>query len=218
MQKINEQKMMQVIGSQSNQQGNHNQQSNELNSKTEWVVNKLFEALKIIFPAHGLAFNDSAAVEQTKVSWLKAFLTAKLTEQEIRRGVEKMRLSGRPFFPSSGQFIEACKPSAEDLGVPGELEAYKLAVDLCHAPSQLHRLPPVVYDALKSMTAYKLKTMTENTAQKEFSKHYQNSIKKLAAGVQLSEAPKLLPKQEHEPVSEDARLERIKRLKAMLNG
>ena len=82
-------KMMQAIGSQSNQQGNHNQQSNELNSKTEWVVNKLFEALKIIFPAHGLAFNDLAAVEQTKVSWLKAFLTAKLTEQEIRRGVEK---------------------------------------------------------------------------------------------------------------------------------
>lgn len=215
MQKINEQKMMQVIGSQSNQ---HSQQNHDLNAKTELVINRLFDALKIIFPAHGLAFNDSAAVEQTKVSWLKAFLTAKLTEQEIRRGVEKMRLSGRPFFPSSGQFIEACKPSAEDLGVPSEIEAYNLAADLCHAPSQLHRLPPVVYDALKSMTAYKLKTMQESTAQKEFSKHYQNSIKKLAAGVRLSEAPKLLPKKEHEPVSEDARLERIKRLKAMLNG
>ena len=215
MQKINEQKMMQVIGSQSNQ---HSQQNHDLNAKTELVINMLFDALKIIFPAHGLAFNDSAAVEQTKVSWLKAFLTAKLTEQEIRRGVEKMRLSGRPFFPSSGQFIEACKPSAEDLGVPSDLEAYKMAAHLCHAPSQLHRLPPVVYDALKSMTAYKLKTMQESTAQKEFAKHYQNSIKKLAAGVRLSEAPKLLPKKEHEPVSEDARLERIKRLKAMLKG
>ncbi len=93
------------------------------------LVSRVFSALKAIFPAWKQAFETQDDYENAKRVWLSALRKARITEEELKRGLAKASRSTNPFLPSVGMFIEWCKDEDyHELGLPTEsemLERYK---------------------------------------------------------------------------------------------
>jgi len=67
------------------------------------IVNRIFKALKLIFPAWRQAIRSDQELEQVKTMWLKTLIDEKITTQEqISRGLKGARNHDSAFFPSIG--------------------------------------------------------------------------------------------------------------------
>ncbi|MBP4031340.1 replication protein P [Aeromonas sp. PrichA-15] len=92
------------------------------------VMAKLFEQLKIIFPAWHTAWPNEEQQQRARMEWLKAFGENGITTREqLGRGMTKARAHNSPFLPSVGTFIAWCKVSATDLCLPDDDEAARMA-------------------------------------------------------------------------------------------
>lgn len=74
------------------------------------IINRIFKALKLIFPAWRQAIESDNELDQIKKMWLKTLIDEKITTQEqISLGLKGARNHDSPFFPSIGQFIKWTK-------------------------------------------------------------------------------------------------------------
>jgi len=74
------------------------------------IINRIFRALKLIFPAWKQAISSDKELNEIKQMWLQALIDENITTQEqIERGLRAAKLHGAPFFPSIGQFIKWTK-------------------------------------------------------------------------------------------------------------
>ena len=85
-------------------------------------VDRLFERLKLTFPAWRQAFSSDEEFNEAKRLWLEALVRNNvLTAEQFKQGIAKAEQMESPFLPSVGQFIGWCKgaenglPTAENL-------------------------------------------------------------------------------------------------------
>lgn len=91
----------------------------EPTDRDKLVVNWLFDQLSAIFPAWRSAYDGDDGVRAAKRQWLYALVDAGVTSREqIDHGLRKARRHGKPFLPSTGEFIAWCRPDADELGMP----------------------------------------------------------------------------------------------------
>lgn len=103
------------------------------------IINRIFNKLKLIFPAWRQNFKTEKDYLDTKALWLETLIEEKITTQEqIELGLKGAKNHNSPFFPSIGQFIhwtkkekprineQAYQPYIHKLGVhtQAELEEY----------------------------------------------------------------------------------------------
>lgn len=70
------------------------------------IINQIFRALKLIFPAWRQNFKTENEYLDTKALWLETLIEEKITTQEqIELGLKGAKNHDSPFFPSIGQFI-----------------------------------------------------------------------------------------------------------------
>jgi len=74
------------------------------------IINRIFRALKLIFPAWRQNFKTEKEFLDTKALWLETLIDERITTQEqIELGLKGAKNHDSPFFPSIGQFIKWSK-------------------------------------------------------------------------------------------------------------
>jgi len=79
----------------------------EMELESADIINRIFRALKLIFPAWRQNFKKEKDYLDTKALWLETLIEEKITTQEqIELGLRGAKNHDSPFFPSIGQFIK----------------------------------------------------------------------------------------------------------------
>lgn len=158
------------------------------------VVNALFAELKAIHPAWRSAWPNVEAENNAKRSWTKAFTSAGMCSiKQIRYGIERCRANGNPFMPSVGEFLNWCRPTPENMGLPSVERAYLQACAASHPAADSSRLHPAVWHAACETGLYLLARQPESKSRPAFERAYALTIEMIIRGEPLREIPKALP-------------------------
>lgn len=158
------------------------------------VVNALFAELKAIHPAWRSAWPNVEAENNAKRSWTKAFTSAGMCSiEQIRYGIERCRANGNPFMPSVGEFLNWCRPTPENMGLPSVARAYLQACGASHPSADSSRLHPAVWHAACEAGLYLLARQPESKSRPVFERAYALTIEMIIRGEPLREIPKALP-------------------------
>lgn len=158
------------------------------------VVNALFTELKAIHPAWRAAWASDEMENTAKRSWTKAFTAAGMCSiEQIRYGIDRCRASGSPFMPSVGQFLDWCRPSPENMGLPSVDRAYLQACAASHPAADTSALHPAVWHAACEAGLYMLARQPESKSRPVFERAYAITVRLIIEGEPLREIPKGLP-------------------------
>jgi hypothetical protein len=164
----------------------------KFNEQSYNVVNLLFSQLAAIFPAFSKAWPTKTEFEAAKLNWLLALVENNVnTMTKLQIGLKKARALGKPWIPSIGEFIEWCKPTLKDYGLPEPFEAFKEACKNAYDfkyncnPSWSHQ---AVYDAASRTGLLELEKK-----QNEFMIYYERACQTVFDGGTLKDLPKLIP-------------------------
>lgn len=113
-----------------------------------------------------------------------------MTADHFNRGYKKMIESGMEWPPDAMEFRRLCKPSAEDLGLMPELEAYQQAI----AHRRADRAPEVVFTMQAMGGSFDFGQKKSNEAEKQFLNWYSKTIEHVLNGGKL---PKPVLEVEH---------------------
>lgn len=156
-----------------------------LSEQTAYDINDIFKSLKAIFPTFKLTFPDDEALRIGKKVWVKTLLEGKITSHEqIRIGMKKARASG-DFMPSAGKFVDWCRVTAEDMGLPSREAAFREAIGNLGIFITAKWSHPAVLEAVKNTTCYTLKNSTEKNARVEFYRNYAVMVERVRRGENL---------------------------------
>lgn len=157
-------------------------QAKQLDPGTTEVVNALFKELQAIFPAWKQAWPDDDALKAAKRSWIKSFVAAGInTLEQIRFGIQKCRVLGKDFAPSSGTFIKLCQPTPEEMGIPPLTKALAEALENFHPSRSGSRTwsHPAIRHAALQCEVHNLGYMDPDRAEKVFARAYDITIRML---------------------------------------
>lgn len=155
--------------------------------KTAMVVNELFAELCGMSPAYKQALADPEVLKYAKRNWMLGLQEAGIRDSaQIKLGLKRCRHKKHAFMPSVGQFIEWCKPTPEDLGLPSPEDAYKIALLMNrefdgYRPSS-EAIALVVRDAIAAIGSERFRHMTESEARSAFFNAYPMSADLYAQG------------------------------------
>ncbi|AUO22506.1 replication protein P [Pseudomonas sp. NC02] len=97
----------------------------KVDKQTADIVNTVFDKLQGIFPAWRQAWTDDKALYNAKREWIAGFIQGGInSDAQLAFGFQQARKSSSPFLPNVGQFVAWCKPTAEDMGLPHEADAW----------------------------------------------------------------------------------------------
>ena len=104
----------------------NNAKNNE--DETRTIINKLFIQLKALLPCYHTSWPSQEEYIAAKRLWLDTFIEMKIDKWEtIQHGLKKLRNSGTKYVPSVMEFINLCKRTPQELGIPSLEEAYNEA-------------------------------------------------------------------------------------------
>lgn len=105
--------------------------------------------------------------------WARDLENEGLTADDINRGLRESRLEEWP--PTVGEFINSCRPSAEELGIPEARVAYLAA---CRGiwPH------PIVYHVAGQVGRYEMRTRSEATTWPAFQAAYKRAAEDVRRG------------------------------------
>lgn len=133
--------------------------------------------LKAIAPAWKQALsNDDDWAGYRREIVIALFENGITSLESVERGLKKARANCSPFLPSPGEFVQWCRPTAADFGLPEPDQAYVEAAN--------HRWGdhPIVYLAAKSLGVYEVATKPEGQMRPRFVKVYQVLLDRVLAG------------------------------------
>lgn len=183
------------------------------------VINALFAELKAVHPAWRHAWPDKVTEDAAKVSWTKAFTAAGMRSiEQIRFGIERCRQSGSPFMPSVGQFMDWCRPTPENMGLPSTDSAYLQACAASHPAADTSDLHPAVWHAACETGLFLLANQPESRSRPVFERAYAMTVELILQGEPLREIPKALPAKVTKPKNLEAGNAALSALKRKVSG
>ena len=154
------------------------------------AVNSLFNELFIIYPAYLPTLNKTAGegandtLNATKKLWLKQLQKHSITPKMLRIGITKAEDSVSSFFPTIGEFIANCHPTAEDLGIPNLEEAlHEACMSRGKKPHQFTH--PIVYEAGSMTGFFEIYRSATKDIKPRFKVHYETLKAKLMRGEEI---------------------------------
>ena len=120
-----------------------------------------------------------------------------LSADQVKRGLNHLIADPKKWAwpPNAIEFRGLCMPSAEELGLLGESDAFQQAIR--HNTDTRPRAPEVIF-TLRAMgdDAYKMKHSDTEKAQKMFSKYWRSTVEHVVAGGVFPEPEKRIEKKE----------------------
>lgn len=157
-------------------------QSFENTDQVRDFINDLFRALKACYPAWRQAFSTEQEYKDARLMWTRAMAEAGIRSMEqVRKGVEAARRDPSDFMPGPGKFVQWCKPSPDELGMPTMPNAWREVCDNCHHILDHEWSHPGVYEAGRRMGWFVLRTSGGD--RRDFAKHYAEVVEEITNGV-----------------------------------
>lgn len=159
------------------------------------VVNQLLRRLMAIKPAWTKNLRTANDVANWKREWTLAFAENKIyTHSQIDRALTKARLDISPWMPSTGTFIEWCKPDKQSYGLPDERAAYLEACSHGRFASEHDWSHEAVYAAGQATGFFELSNRPETETYPLFKRNYDIVCRRVMNGESLDVTiPKALP-------------------------
>ena len=128
--------------------------------------------------AYGAAFARQYGEKPNEV-WNMAM--ADITPDMVKRGLAKMVADAKfkTFPPNALEFRELCLPASEDLGLPSEADAYRMALNWSALPPKQRH--PAVLAALREMDSWAFRRMPEVEARKTFKADWDKVVGRVRA-------------------------------------
>ncbi|MDT8849371.1 replication protein P [Pantoea dispersa] len=196
-------------------------------SAIEQLVDMLFSALKLVFPASISttlkAPRDEAAAKR---QWVAAFAENGITSrQQISAGMKRARASGSPFWPSPGQFISWCKEGESGAaGLPDENALYDMVMRYS-ARRGLYRSPEAYpwqanahyWMVTNLYSQMRLKGLSESELRGKCRTELHKMAKRILAGEYIP-PPRPQVEKLYVPVNSETALAHIGQMKALLKA
>ena len=179
------------------------------------MFNQFFGELMAIRPAWKQAFPTDELLKTAKNQWSIALLEARVNQEQLTLAMRKLRQSPDDFFPSVGKFLELCKPSPQDYGLPTLEMAYREVCDKCGYVGHIEWSHKAVYHAIKQVGLFDFRQMTNERAFEAFKTAYKATVKAVMSGQALPEIPKAIERKEPIKSSEAVANKHLANLKAM---
>lgn len=150
-------------------------------NETASVINWLFHELKGIFPAFRQAWPSDDEFECAKKHWLLAIQEAGLTQiEQLKLGLKRGRASGRDFAPNPGTFIEWCRPTVEELGLPCMDEAFQIAIRMNiqfsdYTPKD-EKVNSIIKQIINKIGSFDFRLMSTVKATQVFERFYKTAV------------------------------------------
>lgn len=159
----------------------------------EEFINWLFFEIQSILPAFKQAWPTKGEYDGAKRNWILALCESNLkTMNQIKSGLKKLRAQNSPFVPTCGQFIELCKSSAQELGLPMIEKAYTEACKASHPQGEKKFSHKVVESAFVNVGSYNLRTYPKSVSYPMFEHAYELSCRAFMEGGELNAIPKAI--------------------------
>jgi hypothetical protein len=159
----------------------------------EDFINWLFFEIQSILPAFKQAWPTKGEYAAAKRNWTLAFCESNLKSMnQIKIGLKRLRSQISPFVPTCGQFIELCKATAQELGLPTVEKAYTEACAAAHPQGDKIFSHRVVEHAFVNVGSYNLKTYPKSVSYPMFEHAYEVSCQSFMNGDKLTEIPKAI--------------------------
>ena len=151
------------------------------------VVAKLFEQLKVIFPAWQRAFPNPEMQARALREWTVALVEANCTSRDqLSQGMRVARAKPEPWFPGAGEFIQWCQITPESLGLP-TLETALVEV-------RTRRFTHPAVELAAKATSWERQTLGLDAYRLVFEQAYTQLLRRVVAGEDLgAEVLKGLP-------------------------
>lgn len=179
------------------------------------MFNQFFGELMAIRPAWKQAFPTDDLLKTAKNQWSIALLEARVNQNQLNLALRKLRQTPDDFFPSVGKFLELCKPTAEDFGLPSFEDAYREVCDKCGYVGHIEWSHPAVYHAISQVGLFDFRQMTNERAFEAFKAAYKATVKAVISGQTLPEIPKAIERKEPVKASAEVANKHLANLKAM---
>ena len=195
-------------------------QNIQITPQTAEVVNQAFKTLKALSPSWKAAFPTSDIEDEAKRAWTQAFAENGISDtRQLELGYKRRRDWPEPWFPSTGQFIEWCKPTPEDYGLPSAASAFNEASRHINSAFPHNWSHVAVLVAARAMGSLNFAEMSYSNAEKEFKRNYEIVVRRVMNGEDIeADIPKALPKSVHVVTDEEQAKRNAAGLKAMLRG
>ncbi|PKF60635.1 replication protein P [Psychromonas sp. psych-6C06] len=191
----------------------------KLSHETTMLVNTLFAELQAIFPAWRNTFPSEESLNHAKKSWVKGFLDAGIKSiSQLKLGVKHARACKSPHWPSVGTFVDWCKPTPEDYGLPCREDAYREAIANLGSYITANWSHAAVREAVRNTTCHLLKTANERVSRAEFYRNYTVLVNRVMRGENVNvDVPKAISAvPESRPVPQAVAIENAKNLKKLV--
>lgn len=167
-----------------------NTTENVIDQEAARLVDKLFNQLKLVFPAAGqTALKSDAHETAAKRQWIAAFAEGGIRSlDQLSAGMRQARASTSPFWPSPGLFVSWCKDSCTVLGIStddamDEFHRYNRDRGMYSSPEKFNWTKPVLYwvvtDARQAMLQ---RCLSESEVETFITRKLSEWAKKVAAG------------------------------------
>lgn len=182
------------------------------------LFNQFFTDLMAVRPAWKQAFPTEEHLKAAKNQWLMAMMEAKITPSQLNHGMKKFRQLAEDFFPSVGKFLELCKPTAADYGLPTFEAAYREVSSKCGYVGFVEWSHPAVYHAITQVGIYDFGQMSHDKALSAFKNAYKLTVEAVMRGEALPEIPKAIERKQPEKARPEIANKHLSAMKALLGA
>lgn len=126
--------------------------------------------------------------------WAIGFIDAKLTARQVDFGIHAANT--RPgYCPDLPAFIQLCKPSPVELGMPSVEAAYREACQNAHPASRKDWSHKAVYHAATQVGMFELRSLDGAKTRPMFEDAYNRTVEAILHGEDIPEIPKAIADQ-----------------------
>lgn len=196
------------------QEANFNAE-NIINHRCLRLVDYVFARFSMICREYDSLYHDSDREKAEKLIWAKAFEREGILKLgQVDRALVKLNSYkyGKP--PMLGVFLDWCAAKPEDLDLPAESAAYKIALRINELYGNYAYPKPeidsVIRHAIDSIGKQSFRNMKPEDAQKAFKYAYANACRQFADG-KLEHIPAAIPEKAQEHPDDKERTEQARK-------
>ena len=182
-------------------------QDRETVSHNDKLIHKVFGGMRIAWPSQYEKYYGEGKEKERQASkrmWLGDDGFSRLTEQQIAIGLKNM-VGKSKWMPSLAEFVEHCKPVAEDFGMPSPEDAYREASSNSAYPSNKANWSHEAVRVAGNMTSWWDMSHADNDARindikKRYIRNYETLVNQVMNGQEI--VSNLIEKKPEPPMSD----------------
>lgn len=160
------------------------------------VVDYIFAKFMLLCRGFDSLYSDIKRLKAEKTQWTSTFSKRKIQRiEQVKHGLYRLEEHKFPNPPQLGEFLEWCKPTSEEIGLPSVEKAYLLSLQMNERfPEEIfleEKVAEVIRHVISQIGSTQYRQMRQSDSIKTFEHYYSISIRQLIDG-ELKEVNKAI--------------------------